>query len=263
MTPGASCARSAARSWTARGSASPATRWARTGALRFPDLDGHRRPAPASRIAGLSDVEYLAQSLYEPDKFIVPGFNPGMPVINKPPIGLTDDEILRRDRLPAEPRRHADRDHAKRSCPAAARRRRVRAGRRRQCQRGARDRACPVVVVAVGPRWRARRPAGRPAAGRRAGSLRSGRRADLLAWCAGLDLGRSCASASPSRCRSRCITLYMAITTGAIVAYVTSSRDRLRAFTAPARAAARPSRGCAAAPRASVLALPALAAFGV
>jgi len=26
--------------------------------------------------------------------FIVPGFNPGMPVINKPPIGLTDQEIL-------------------------------------------------------------------------------------------------------------------------------------------------------------------------
>ena len=24
----------------------------------------------------------------------MPGFNPGMPVINKPPIGLTDDEIL-------------------------------------------------------------------------------------------------------------------------------------------------------------------------
>jgi hypothetical protein len=36
----------------------------------------------------------MAQSMYEPGKFIVPGFNPGMPVINKPPIGLTDDEIL-------------------------------------------------------------------------------------------------------------------------------------------------------------------------
>ena len=40
------------------------------------------------------DVDYLAQSMYEPDKFIVPGFNPGMPAINKPPIGLTDQEIL-------------------------------------------------------------------------------------------------------------------------------------------------------------------------
>src|SRR5262249_3693855 len=33
-------------------------------------------------------------TIYEPNAFIVPGFNPGMPVINKPPIGLTDQEIL-------------------------------------------------------------------------------------------------------------------------------------------------------------------------
>ena len=46
------------------------------------------------RVPGLSDVEYFAQSMYEPENFIVPGFNPGMPVINKPPIGLTDQEIL-------------------------------------------------------------------------------------------------------------------------------------------------------------------------
>jgi mono/diheme cytochrome c family protein len=64
-----------------------------TGALRFPDLDGIGARA-AERIPGLSDVEYLAQSLYEPDIYIVEGFNPGMPVINKPPIGLTDQEIL-------------------------------------------------------------------------------------------------------------------------------------------------------------------------
>lgn len=63
------------------------------GSLRFPDLEGVGARA-AQRIPGLSDVDYLAQSIYEPDKFIVPGFNPGMPVINKPPIGLTDDEIL-------------------------------------------------------------------------------------------------------------------------------------------------------------------------
>ena len=65
----------------------------RTGALRFPDLEGVAGRA-ASRVAGLSEVEYLAQSIYEPDTFIVPGFNPGMPVINRPPIGLTDPEIL-------------------------------------------------------------------------------------------------------------------------------------------------------------------------
>ena len=65
----------------------------KTGALRFPDLDGVAARA-TSRVPGLSDVEYFAQSMYEPDSFIVPGFNPGMPAINKPPIGLTDQEIL-------------------------------------------------------------------------------------------------------------------------------------------------------------------------
>ena len=65
----------------------------KSGALRFPDLDGVGVRA-ATRIPGMSDVDYLAQSMYEPDKYIVEGFNPGMPVINKPPIGLTDQEIL-------------------------------------------------------------------------------------------------------------------------------------------------------------------------
>jgi mono/diheme cytochrome c family protein len=63
------------------------------GALRFPDLAGIGGRA-GSRVAGLSDLDYLAESIYEPGAFIVPGFNPGMPVINKPPIGLTDQEIL-------------------------------------------------------------------------------------------------------------------------------------------------------------------------
>jgi mono/diheme cytochrome c family protein len=65
----------------------------RSGALRFPDLEGIGARA-ADRVPGLSDVEYLAQSLYEPDAFIVPGFNPGMPPAHRPPIGLTDQEIL-------------------------------------------------------------------------------------------------------------------------------------------------------------------------
>ncbi|MDQ3346852.1 MAG: cytochrome c [Acidobacteriota bacterium] len=65
----------------------------KSGALRFPDLDGIGVRA-ATRIPGMSDVDYLAQSMYEPDTYIVEGFNPGMPVINKPPIGLTDQEIL-------------------------------------------------------------------------------------------------------------------------------------------------------------------------
>jgi Cytochrome c len=65
----------------------------KTGALRFPDLEGVDGRAK-SRVPGLSDVEYFAQSMYEPNAFIVPGFNPGMPTINQPPIGLTDQEIL-------------------------------------------------------------------------------------------------------------------------------------------------------------------------
>jgi hypothetical protein len=65
----------------------------RSGALRFPDLAGVDERAK-TRVPGLSDVDYFAQSMYEPEAFIVPGFNPGMPVINRPPIGLTDQEIL-------------------------------------------------------------------------------------------------------------------------------------------------------------------------
>src|SRR5499426_91767 len=65
----------------------------RSGALRFPDLAGVDARA-MERVPGLTDVEYFAQTLYDPGAFIVPGFNPGMPVINRPPIGLTDQEIL-------------------------------------------------------------------------------------------------------------------------------------------------------------------------
>ena len=65
----------------------------KTGALRFPDLEGVAVRAK-SRVPGLSDVEYFAQSMYEPNVYIVPGFNPGMPPVNQPPIGLTDQEIL-------------------------------------------------------------------------------------------------------------------------------------------------------------------------
>ena len=66
----------------------------KSGALRFPDLDGHRQPRrPRARRASATSTTW-PQSLYDPNLFIVPGFNPGMPVINKPPIGLTDQEIL-------------------------------------------------------------------------------------------------------------------------------------------------------------------------
>ncbi len=65
----------------------------KTGPFRFPDLEGVAVRAK-TREPGFTDVEYFAQTLYDPDAFIVPGFNPGMPHINKPPIGLTDQEIL-------------------------------------------------------------------------------------------------------------------------------------------------------------------------
>ncbi|MDX1429852.1 MAG: cytochrome c [Rhodothermales bacterium] len=60
--------------------------------LRFPDLGGIGAAA-SGRVDGQDDVTYLAESMYEPNKFIVEGFLAGMPAINKPPIGLTDDEI--------------------------------------------------------------------------------------------------------------------------------------------------------------------------
>jgi hypothetical protein len=64
-----------------------------TGPFRFPDLAGVDVRA-RTRVPGLNDVEYFAQSMYEPTAFVVPGFPPAMPPINKPPIGLSDKEIL-------------------------------------------------------------------------------------------------------------------------------------------------------------------------
>jgi hypothetical protein len=65
----------------------------KSGALRFPDLAGIGAQAK-TRVPGLSDIEYLAQSMYEPTAFVVPGFPPAMPPVDKPPIGLTHQEIL-------------------------------------------------------------------------------------------------------------------------------------------------------------------------
>ena len=64
-----------------------------SGSLRFPDLGGIATLAE-SRIEGMDALTYLAQSIYNPDDYIVPGFNKGMPAINKAPIGLTDDEMI-------------------------------------------------------------------------------------------------------------------------------------------------------------------------
>jgi hypothetical protein len=65
----------------------------KSGTLRFPDLAGIGDRAK-TRKPGMDDIHYLAESLYHPDAFIVEGFVGGMPVINKPPIGLSDQEIL-------------------------------------------------------------------------------------------------------------------------------------------------------------------------
>jgi mono/diheme cytochrome c family protein len=62
------------------------------GSARFPDLAGIATRADR-QVPGLDQVQYLAQSLYEPEAFIVPGFAGGMPAMDKPPIGLSDDEI--------------------------------------------------------------------------------------------------------------------------------------------------------------------------
>lgn len=53
------------------------------------DVGGRAR----TRVPGMSDVEYLAQSLYQPSAFVVPTFPQSMPPVNQPPIGLSDLEI--------------------------------------------------------------------------------------------------------------------------------------------------------------------------
>lgn len=61
--------------------------------VRAPQLDGIATRA-GERVAGLSALEYMAQSLYEPGAYLVEGFaDTQMPTINEPPILLTDDEI--------------------------------------------------------------------------------------------------------------------------------------------------------------------------
>jgi mono/diheme cytochrome c family protein len=65
----------------------------KSGALRFPDLGGIASRAE-TRMAGQTGLQYMARSIYHPDEFIVEGFTKGMPIINKPPIGLNDQEIL-------------------------------------------------------------------------------------------------------------------------------------------------------------------------
>lgn len=73
----------------------------RGSAVRCPNLgvfgDQFRAPIgvrAAERREDTSAVGYLVESLYDPDAFVVRGFSAGlMPAVNRPPIGLNDDEI--------------------------------------------------------------------------------------------------------------------------------------------------------------------------
>lgn len=60
--------------------------------LRFPDLAGVADRAK-TRVPGLDQLQYFAQTLCDPNAYVVPGFNPGMPTINKAPVGLNDEEL--------------------------------------------------------------------------------------------------------------------------------------------------------------------------
>ena len=60
---------------------------------RAPDLAGVGQRA-ASRKEGYSDIEYLAESLFEPTAYVVDGYNPIMTPAHKAPISLTQPEVL-------------------------------------------------------------------------------------------------------------------------------------------------------------------------
>ena len=64
-----------------------------TGALRFPDLAGIGAAAE-TRVPGMSGLDYLLQSMYEPGAYVVEGFPAAMPPVDQAPIELTDGEIL-------------------------------------------------------------------------------------------------------------------------------------------------------------------------
>lgn len=60
---------------------------------RAPDLAGVGGRASVAK-EGYSDIDYLAESLYDPGEEIVDGYNPIMTPANKAPINLTELEIL-------------------------------------------------------------------------------------------------------------------------------------------------------------------------
>lgn len=60
--------------------------------LRAPDLAGVGEKAPKI-IDGYSSEDYLFESLYFPPKYVVEGYTPSMPPVNKPPSQLSEVEI--------------------------------------------------------------------------------------------------------------------------------------------------------------------------
>lgn len=63
------------------------------GGLRAPDLAGIGERAE-KRKKGYSSEDYLFESLYYPYKYVVEGYVPSMPPVNKPPLNLSDEEIV-------------------------------------------------------------------------------------------------------------------------------------------------------------------------
>lgn len=59
---------------------------------RFPGL-GNIGTRAADRREGYTAIQYLAESLYEPNAYVVEGYNPAMPQVDEPPIDLSDQEI--------------------------------------------------------------------------------------------------------------------------------------------------------------------------
>lgn len=60
--------------------------------LRAPDLAGVGERA-GTRIESYSSEDYLFESLYFPPKYVVEGYAPSMPAVNKPPSQLTEVEM--------------------------------------------------------------------------------------------------------------------------------------------------------------------------
>ena len=237
----------------------------KTGALRFPDLAGVGARAK-TRVPGLSDVEYLAQSMYEPDRLRRAGIPSGdaadQPAADRP--HRSGDPL--RDRVPPDAWRHAD-GHAADETPLqqaahrpAPRRRPVRAPRPRRTGE-ARAAAAPpadagrsgrtmniLVVLAVLAVF---------------GLLRF-RRANLLmwavAWWAGIYVLLRFGFTAPIP--ASVVSLYMGIVSIAILAYVSSSEERREEVSRPLIRFMTEKRYTALL-AATVVAIPALAAANV